>query len=288
MLQSIDQLTLLTSRANSAVRNYTTGRNPIDYNIDYTTQTIEFVDLILQKLGQNVTKSQLCSQTLTDLQCFIRSLDQTITNELSYYSYEKLQYEKILQMNNQRKEQITVYPHPTVLGANHILMENPLLDFQQQNWIERVSGKKIGPIVFDSNSQDWNIGTREMDVVINQGPLCVVITDENHHKFGSVLYKPIRQVGDDIPDYDSFIFIMEQNGDLVKYNIRKNGNKSAFYFETDDIDDLLFSICDETFCIEKKDSNRKGSFSYDQIVETERFNMDKKFWVQRFIFFSLK
>ena len=93
-----------------------------------------------------------------------------------------------------------------------------ILNEKQKELIEKWSNMKFDEIIFDSNVDDWSIGTSVFDKkLLNRSNVVIVIEDNSGEKFGSFIAINIRHRLDPSKtdnDTKTFLFNIESNGRL--------------------------------------------------------------------------
>ena len=90
-----------------------------------------------------------------------------------------------------------------------------MLTQSEANVIERWTSRKLGPIIFDSNVDDWNRYTSSfLSKIHGRSHIICVIVDTSNNKFGFYVNACINKV--DLPIYDpnAFCFSLNSNGRL--------------------------------------------------------------------------
>ncbi|BFU26664.1 predicted protein [Entamoeba histolytica] len=137
--------------------------------------------------------------------------------------------------------------------------------------IEEWTNRKIDNILFDSDIDNWKVGTSIFDErIMNKENIIIIIEDEEGNKFGGYVNSKINEVGDFINDSNSFLFSLESNGrneGMKKYDIKQQQysfklfNQSSDYlfgFGFGDIRVYKENDKTESYC-------KQHSFSYEGI-----------------------
>ncbi|GAB1221374.1 hypothetical protein ENUP19_0080G0011 [Entamoeba nuttalli] len=110
---------------------------------------------------------------------------------------------------------------------------------QLEEWTE----KRINNILFDSDVDDWNIGTSIFDQRIkNKEHIIIIIEDSEGNKFGGYVNSKIDKIHNFINDSKSFVFSLESKEGIegmMKFDIKQP--QSAFYLYNQS-DNCLFGF----------------------------------------------
>nr|BAN40548.1 hypothetical protein [Entamoeba invadens] len=124
---------------------------------------------------------------------------------------------KIKQAKNNKIDQI-------VKSEKYIDAKKQHVDEEEKACLEKLTGKKIGSVVFKSDKDSWSQNNSVFDAkVMNKSNLCFLIEDTNHNKFGGVCTGNINAVGKYINSGSSYIFSLVRNGTLNPKKFGKSG-----------------------------------------------------------------
>ncbi|ELP86559.1 hypothetical protein EIN_161830 [Entamoeba invadens IP1] len=108
------------------------------------------------------------------------------------------------------------------------------LSVEEKGILEDFSNKKISYVVFDSDVDDWSVGSRNFfDKVHLNSNLCFVIEDETNCKFGGVMFDKITVDNSWTSSQSAFIFSLLRNGKLNPKKFRIRDSKGFCYDEWD-------------------------------------------------------
>nr|BAN40866.1 hypothetical protein [Entamoeba invadens] len=134
------------------------------------------------------------------------------------------------------------------------------ITLEEEANIEKLTGMKIGNVVFDSDIDNWSKGTSVFDgKVMNKSNLCFLVEDTYHNKFGGVCTGNINAVGEWIHNGSSYIFSLVRGGTLNPKRFGKSGNDNYEFWLNSQNHNYLFGFgfgnngCDIAMC--KKGEN---------------------------------
>ncbi|BFU20836.1 hypothetical protein CL6EHI_171070 [Entamoeba histolytica] len=139
--------------------------------------------------------------------------------------------------------------------------------------IEKWTNRKVGNLLFDSDIDDWKVGTSVFrERIMNKEHIIIIIEDEDGNKFGGYVNSKIDKVESYINDSQSFVFSLESNGrmkGMKKFDIKQPKYAFKLYNQSDD---YLFGFgkygSDIFMCKENnktKSCYRQNSFEYKGI-----------------------
>ncbi|GAB1220431.1 hypothetical protein ENUP19_0053G0029 [Entamoeba nuttalli] len=104
---------------------------------------------------------------------------------------------------------------------------------QLKEWTNR----KVGNILFDSNIDNWKVGTSVFgERIMNKEHIIIIIEDEDGNQFGGYVNSKIDKVNEWINDSKSFVFSLESNGriyEMMKFDIKEPECAFKIYNQTD-------------------------------------------------------
>ena len=99
----------------------------------------------------------------------------------------------------------------------HYLVGN--LEPKEMKQIHQWTNMKCDKAVFDSNKDDWSIGTSVFDDrIMNKSNLLYVIEDEENNKFGFFSPLPVTGIAKYTKNTGSFFFSLKSNGRITQGN----------------------------------------------------------------------
>ncbi|BFU23740.1 trichohyalin, putative [Entamoeba histolytica] len=155
--------------------------------------------------------------------------------------------------------------------------------------------RKVGNILFDSDKDNWKVGTSVFDQrIINNKHIIIIIEDEEGNKFGGYVNSKIDKVDKWINDSKSFVFSLESNGrieGMKKFDIKEPECAFKLYNQSDDCL-FLFGLGDFGVCKENNKSKShcdQYSFDYKGIEHALCGNEDQiPFTPKRIIVIEMK
>ncbi|BFU21552.1 trichohyalin, putative [Entamoeba histolytica] len=134
--------------------------------------------------------------------------------------------------------------------------------------IEELTEKRVNNILFDSDIDDWNRNTSVFEErIINKEHLIIIIEDEDGNKFGGYVNSKVDKVDDYTNDSKSFVFSLESNGRMMKFDIKhpeyaftlfNQSHNRLFSFGYGDIDVYKENYKTKSYC-------NQYSFEYEGI-----------------------
>nr|BAN40715.1 hypothetical protein [Entamoeba invadens] len=105
------------------------------------------------------------------------------------------------------------------------------ITIREEASLEKLTGKKIGSVVFDSDKDNWSKGTSVFgEKVMNKSNLCFLIEDTNHNKFGGVYTGNINAVNKWLNSGSSYIFSLVRKNTLKPKKFGKSGKNTDYEF----------------------------------------------------------
>ncbi|BFU23151.1 predicted protein [Entamoeba histolytica] len=133
--------------------------------------------------------------------------------------------------------------------------------------IEEWTNRRVEDILFDSDIDNWNRNTSVFNQRIkNKEDIIIIVKDEDGNKFGGYVNSKIDKVGW-INDSQSFVFSLESNGRMKKFDIKQP--QDAFYL-INQSNDCLFEFGLGDICVYKENNKtishcNQHSFEYKGI-----------------------
>ncbi|ELP85030.1 hypothetical protein EIN_079620 [Entamoeba invadens IP1] len=141
---------------------------------------------------------------------------------------------------------------------------------QQIDQLEAWTGKKVGCVIFDTNSDDWNkSGSVFGQKILSRKNLAFIIRDTKNNVFGEYVNTAIEQACL-IDDDKAFVFSLESNGRLVgmkRFNIKKERKRDAFRLGSEQWEWLFWVGFRDIFVW------KKGS-EYENFCEQQSFDYE--------------
>nr|BAN41572.1 hypothetical protein [Entamoeba invadens] len=131
----------------------------------------------------------------------------------------------------------------------------------EEESLEKLTGMKIGNVVFDSDKDDWSQNNSVfIDKVMNKSNLCFLVEDTNHNKFGGVFPGNINAVSKWLNSGSSYIFSLMKNGTLNPKKFGKSGINTDYEFYLYSQDDQYLFLCGGGCDIGVRKKGENGSF----------------------------
>nr|BAN41127.1 hypothetical protein [Entamoeba invadens] len=142
---------------------------------------------------------------------------------------------KIKQAKNNKVDQI--------MKSEKFINSKKQRDEKEKAGLEKLTGMKIGSVVFKSDKDDWSTGTSMFGAkVMNKNNLCFLVEDTNHNKFGGVFTGNINAVGKWLNSGSSYIFSLVRSGTLNPKKFGKNGNSNYEFYIYPQDEQYLFAF----------------------------------------------
>lgn len=249
--QKVDGNDFLRSHDEDAQKRRDFGETEVDKMLAYLhrlrdlQQTVSELSVMIgEEMEMIGTNTNLIIEELIKLDGQLIEKEEERAGRLK--QHEKLKYRPTFQPNtffsnliNDTKQNVYKFELMTNLShKDHVCL---------QQW----TGLKFVEVVFDSDYDDWSLGTSVLHKkILGKSQLVFVVEDYDGNKFGGYLKEQIHTTFQSssrkncswmIVDYNSFIFqVRKNNGECyAKYPIKDNVGGMAFCVREEN-DDLLF------------------------------------------------